>query len=70
MSTARDQQHNTDTDTDEGTTDRPAGVVDPDANPPLTDPDNDEVLGGPGDLPPQDTAPAVPPYDGRKTSAD
>jgi hypothetical protein len=60
MSTAHDQQHT-------------AGIVDPDANPPFTNPFDDEIfdeliLDGPGDLPPQDTGQTVPPYDGRTTS--
>ena len=68
MSTAHEEQRGTEG--DEGTTDRPAGTVDPDANPPLTDPADDQAYGDPGDLPPQDTGRAVPPYDGRKASAD
>ncbi|HEX4395096.1 MAG TPA: hypothetical protein VH084_26685 [Mycobacterium sp.] len=51
-------------------TDRPAGNVDEDANPPLTDPEKS----GPQDVgrtvPPQDTGSAVPPYDGRQESAE
>ena len=44
-------------------TDRPAGTVDEDANPPLTD--ETEVDRNPKTVPPQDTKPAVPPYEGR-----
>jgi hypothetical protein len=46
-------------------TDRPAGTVDEDANPPLTDPTKAEVDRNPKTVPPQDTKPAVPPYEGR-----
>jgi hypothetical protein len=53
---------------DEGV-ERPAGAVDPDANPPLSDPDDDTVYGGTGTVPPQDTGSAIPPYEGRQTSA-
>lgn len=49
--------------------DRPSGTVDEDANPPLSDPDDDTVYGGSGSLPPQDTGAAIPPYEGRQTSA-
>jgi hypothetical protein len=48
---------------------RPAGTVDEDANPPLSDPDDDSAPGGGGTLPPQDTGAAIPPYEGRQTSA-
>lgn len=52
------------------TANRPAGVVDPDANPPISDPTKDDgPYGGPGNIPPQDTGAAVPPYEGRQTSA-
>jgi hypothetical protein len=50
-------------------TQRPAGTVDEDANPPLSDPSDDTVYGGSGTLPPQDTGAAIPPYEGRQTSA-
>jgi hypothetical protein len=45
--------------------DRPAGTVDEDANPPLSDPEDDTSYGGTGNRPPQDTDAAVPPYEGR-----
>jgi len=46
-------------------TDRPAGTVDEDANPPLTDETETEAGRDPKSVPPQDTKPAVPPYEGR-----
>ncbi len=46
-------------------TNRPAGTVDEDANPPLTDPTKTEVERSREPVPPQDTAAAVPPYEGR-----
>jgi hypothetical protein len=46
-------------------TDRPEGTVDEDANPPLTDGTKTEVDRNPETVPPQDTKPAVPPYEGR-----
>jgi hypothetical protein len=48
---------------------RPVGTVDEDANPPMSDPKASDTYGGTGELPPQDTGHAVPPYDGRKESA-
>jgi hypothetical protein len=45
---------------------RPVGTVDEDANPPMSDPSASDTYGGTGELPPQDTGRAVPPYDGRK----
>ncbi|MCU1695022.1 MAG: hypothetical protein JWR34_1085 [Mycobacterium sp.] len=54
--------------TGSGGANRPAGTVDEDANPPLSDPDDDTVYGGSGNLPPQDTGSAIPPYEGRETS--
>ena len=39
----------------EGESGRPAGTVDPDANPPMSDPSKQDVYGGTGALPPQDT---------------
>jgi hypothetical protein len=45
--------------------DRPAGTVDEDANPPLTDETKTEVNPNQRTIPPQDTGSAVPPYDGR-----
>lgn len=52
-----------------GTADRPAGTVDEDANPPTSDPTASDVYGGTGELPPQDTGSAIPPYEGRRESA-
>jgi anti-anti-sigma factor len=46
--------------------DRPVGTVDEDANPPTSDPTASETYGGTGELPPQDTGSAMPPYEGRK----
>ena len=46
-------------------TDRPAGTVDEEANPPLTDGTKTEVDPNPKTVPPQDTGSAVPPYEGR-----
>ncbi|GAC1407807.1 MAG: hypothetical protein NVS4B6_10560 [Mycobacterium sp.] len=48
-----------------GGVDRPAGTVDEDANPPLSDPEDQTEYGGTGTLPPKDTDAPVPPYDGR-----
>lgn len=45
---------------------RPVGTVDEDANPPMSDPKASDIYGGTGELPPQDTGRAIPPYDGRK----
>jgi hypothetical protein len=47
---------------------RPVGTVDEDANPPMSDPRASDTYGGTGELPPQDTDRAIPPYDGRKES--
>ncbi|OBI96913.1 hypothetical protein A5625_06475 [Mycobacterium sp. 1465703.0] len=52
-----------------GTADRPVGTVDEDANPPTSDPSASDVYGGTGELPPQDTGSAIPPYEGRRESA-
>ena len=49
-----------------GRADRPVGTVDEDANPPMSDPAGTEVYSGTGELPPQDTGQAIPPYEGRK----
>jgi hypothetical protein len=46
-------------------TDRPAGTVDEDANPPLTDETKTDVDRNPKTVPPQDTGSAAPPYEGR-----
>jgi hypothetical protein len=46
--------------------DRPVGTVDEDANPPMSDPTESETYGGTGELTPQDTGSAMPPYEGRK----
>jgi hypothetical protein len=56
-------------DHNEGGANRPAGTVDEDANPPLSDPNDDTIYGGTGTIPPQDTGSAIPPYEGRQTSA-
>ncbi len=48
-----------------GPADRPAGTVDEDANPPLSDPEDNTEYGGTGTLPPKDTSAAIPPYEGR-----
>jgi hypothetical protein len=53
-----------------GGADRPKGTVDEDANPPLSDPDEDTVYGGTGTTPPQDTGAAIPPYEGRQTGGE
>ena len=45
-----------------GPPDRPAGTVDEDANPPLSDPEDDTEYGGTGTLPPKDTGAAVPEF--------
>lgn len=49
--------------------DRPVGTVDEDANPPMSDPTASDVYSGTGELPPQDTGSALPPYEGRQQSA-
>ncbi len=43
----------------------PQGRLDEDANPPLSDPEDDTEYGGTGTLPPKDTGAAVPPYEVR-----
>jgi hypothetical protein len=48
---------------------RPVGTVDEDANPPTSDPTESDTYGGTGELPPQDTGRAIPPYDGRQESS-
>jgi hypothetical protein len=48
---------------------RPVGTVDEDANPPMSDPTASDVYSGTGELPPQDTGSAMPPYEGRRESA-
>ena len=52
-----------------GAQERPAGNVDPDANPPLTDPETSDPHDEDKTLPPQDTGSEVPPYEGRQDSA-
>ena len=52
-----------------GSAGRPVGTVDEDANPPISDPSKADVYGGTGELPPQDTGAAIPPYEGRTQSA-
>lgn len=60
----------TGTDTPEpGGGERPVGTVDEDANPPMSDPTASDVYSGTGELPPQDTGSAIPPYEGRQQSA-
>jgi hypothetical protein len=54
---------------DSGQTERPAGNVDEDANPPLTDPETADPHDAGKTVPPQDTGSAVPPYEGRQESA-
>lgn len=54
---------------EQGRADRPVGTVDEDANPPMSDPTASDTYGGTGELPPQDTGSAVPPYEGRRESA-
>ena len=62
--------HNTGPDGPIENVDRPAGAVDPDANPPISDPaDKTTGDGGVGDIPSQKTESVVPPYEGRQTSA-
>jgi hypothetical protein len=51
-------------------TERPAGTVDPDANPPLTDDSATDIDRKPDTVPPQDTGSAVPPYEGRQRSSE
>ena len=51
-----------------GPADRDSGTLSDQADPP--DADNPSTYGGTGELPPQATPPAVPPYEGRKQSAD
>lgn len=52
-----------------GRADRPVGTVDEDANPPMSDPSASDTYSGTGEMPPQDTGSAIPPYEGRKESA-
>ena len=49
-------------------TERPAGNVDEDANPPLTDPETADPRDEGKTIPPHDTCSAVPPYEGRQES--
>jgi hypothetical protein len=42
------------------------GTVDEDANPPMSDPTESDTYGGTGELRPQETGSAMPPYEGRK----
>jgi hypothetical protein len=53
---------------EDGSADRPAGTVDEDANPPISDPTTSDVHGGTGETPPKDTGSAIPPYEGRTES--
>ena len=62
--------HNTGSDEPIKNVDRPAGAVDPDANPPISDPDDKTTGdGGVGSIPSQKTEAVLPPYEGRQTSA-
>lgn len=54
---------------EQGQGDRPVGTVDEDANPPMSDPTASDTYSGTGELPPQDTGSAIPPYEGRQRSA-
>jgi hypothetical protein len=54
---------------EQGRAGRPVGTVDEDANPPMSDPTASDTYGGTGELPPQDTGSAIPPYEGRQQSA-
>ncbi|MDT5146209.1 MAG: hypothetical protein QOC58_854 [Mycobacterium sp.] len=54
---------------EQGQGDRPVGTVDPESNPPMSDPTASDTYGGTGELPPQDTGSAVPPYEGRRQGA-
>jgi hypothetical protein len=53
-----------------GGEERPVGTVDEDANPPMSDPRASDTYGGTGELPPQDTGSATPPYEGRKEAGE
>ena len=61
--------HNTGSDQPLDMPDRPAGTVDQDANPPISDPGDDTGDGGIGTNPSQKTEAVLPPYEGRQTSA-
>lgn len=52
-----------------GPTDRPEGAVRGSEEVPSHGGSEEGQLGGPGPLPPQDTGAAMPPYEGRQTSA-
>lgn len=54
---------------DPGQGDRPVGTIDEDANPPMSDPTASDVYGGTGEVAPQDTGSAIPPYEGRQEAA-
>jgi hypothetical protein len=54
---------------EQGRGDRPVGTVEEDANPPVSDPTESDTYGGTGELPPQDTGSAIPPYEGRQQGA-
>ncbi|MCW2686913.1 MAG: hypothetical protein JWR37_1803 [Mycobacterium sp.] len=53
-----------------GPVDRPAGAIDDPSVPAYSDPDQPAAYGGTGEGLPQDVKPPIPPYEGRKTSAD
>ncbi|MFI5783348.1 hypothetical protein [Nocardia sp. NPDC051570] len=53
-----------------GPADRPVGAIDDKSVPSHGEPGDSANYASAGTLPPQDTKPAVPPYEGRKESAD
>jgi hypothetical protein len=63
--------YNTGSDAPSEGAERPAGTVDEDANPPLKDPDADDTVlnVADGTAPSRDAGAALPPYEGRQTSA-
>jgi hypothetical protein len=67
--TEHDKSHETGKQEFGESTDRPEGTVGEDANAPLTDPTTTDVDRDPNLIPPQDTEPAVPPYEGRQESS-
>jgi hypothetical protein len=52
-----------------GPTDRPEGAVEGDESVPSHGGAEEDQFGGPGTRPPGDAGPAVPPYEGRQTTA-
>jgi hypothetical protein len=78
MSTAEQPQQTTgapgsrDTGSDQpsgGPVDRPSGAYEGDESVPEHGGDEEGKFGGTGELPPQDTGSAIPPYEGRQTTA-